>query len=119
MLRRRVVPISYGKISREGCCFFEGKSLVKIIYPAFYVNKNIRIPLSGNVKEVSGGWSAHGTAFRGLFCEATALFVMGPARGLSKVEEIPGMEAILVTASGERLFSSGLKNQLMNIPDAE
>ncbi len=45
----------------------------------------------------------------------TALFVMGPEKGLGTVEKIPGMEAIMVTKSGEILYSSGLKNALKPI----
>jgi len=45
----------------------------------------------------------------------TALFVMGPGKGLEIVEKIPGMEAIMVTRSGEIVYSSGLKNALKPI----
>ena len=46
----------------------------------------------------------------------TALFVLGPEKGLEIVEKTPGMEAIMVTTSGEKLFSSGLKNALKPLP---
>ena len=45
----------------------------------------------------------------------TALFVMGPEKGLKFVEKTPGMEAIMVTSTGETLYSSGLKNRLERI----
>lgn len=45
----------------------------------------------------------------------TALFVMGPEKGLKVIERIPGMETIMVTTSGETLYSSGLKNRLERI----
>lgn len=47
---------------------------------------------------------------------ATVLFVIGPERGLDIVEKMPGMEAIMVTTSGEILYSSGLKNALKVVP---
>lgn len=45
----------------------------------------------------------------------TALFVLGPEKGLKIVEKIPGMEAIMVTRSGERHYSSRFKNALKPI----
>ena len=42
----------------------------------------------------------------------TAIFVLGPEKGLALVEKIPGMEAMMVTASGKTRYSSGLKNAL-------
>lgn len=39
-------------------------------------------------------------------------FVLGPKKGLELLEKISGMEAIIITASGEKLFSSGLKHSL-------
>ncbi len=50
---------------------------------------------------------------------ATALFVMGPEKGLEIVEKVPGMETIMVTTSGEILYSSGLKNALKVVPKAK
>jgi len=47
---------------------------------------------------------------------ATALFVLGPKKGLEIVEKIPGMESIMVTPSGEKLYSSGLRNAIKAIP---
>jgi thiamine biosynthesis lipoprotein len=41
---------------------------------------------------------------------STALFVMGPQRGLELVESLPGVEAILVTPQLELLISSGLQD---------
>ncbi len=49
----------------------------------------------------------------------TALFVLGPEQGMWVVERIDGMEAILVTESGERLLSSGLDKMLKPIPTSE
>lgn len=46
----------------------------------------------------------------------TAAFVLGPEKGLEAVEKMPGMEVLMITTSGEKYFSSGLKNQLMQIP---
>jgi thiamine biosynthesis lipoprotein len=49
----------------------------------------------------------------------TALFVLGPEKGLELVEKIPGMETVMVTTSGEILYSSGLKNRLHHISKVE
>ncbi len=50
---------------------------------------------------------------------ATALFVMGLEKGLEIVEKIPGMETIMVNASGEILYSSRLNNSLKVMPKVE
>ena len=47
----------------------------------------------------------------------TALFVMGPEKGLEAVKKIPGLETIMITTTGEKLFSPGLKDALKNVPD--
>ncbi|HOL16842.1 MAG TPA: FAD:protein FMN transferase [Bacillota bacterium] len=41
---------------------------------------------------------------------STAVFVLGPSRGMALVEQLPGVEAILVTPEMEILVSSGLKD---------
>ncbi len=41
---------------------------------------------------------------------STAVFVLGPSRGLALVEQLPGIEAVLVTPEMEVLVSSGLKD---------
>ncbi len=43
------------------------------------------------------------------------IFVLGPERGMQLVQKIPGMEAVVVTTSGEILYSSGLKHALQTI----
>jgi thiamine biosynthesis lipoprotein len=45
----------------------------------------------------------------------TAIFVMGPEKGLNLVERIPGMEVIMVTTSAQIIYSSGLANALKAI----
>jgi len=45
----------------------------------------------------------------------TALFVLGPERGLELIEHHPGMEAVLVKASGEKVVSSGLQDTVKEI----
>ncbi len=50
---------------------------------------------------------------------ATALFVMGPEKGLQMANKIDEVEAIMVTTSGELLYSSGLENALKVIPRGE
>lgn len=42
-------------------------------------------------------------------------FVLGPEKGLKMLQGIAGMEAIVVTDSGEKLFSSGLRHALNTI----
>jgi thiamine biosynthesis lipoprotein len=42
----------------------------------------------------------------------TAIFVLGPEKGLALVERIPGMEAVMVTSSGKIIYSSGLAHAL-------
>ncbi len=39
-------------------------------------------------------------------------FIMGPKKGLEALEKIPGLEAIIVTTSGEKILSLGLKHKL-------
>ncbi|HRE25875.1 MAG TPA: FAD:protein FMN transferase [Anaerolineales bacterium] len=38
---------------------------------------------------------------------STALLVLGPTKGLALVQDLPGVEALLITKDGQRLFSSG------------
>lgn len=45
----------------------------------------------------------------------TAIFVLGPEKGLDLVEKIPGMEALMVTTSGKVVYSSGLAHALKAI----
>jgi len=45
----------------------------------------------------------------------STIFILGPERGMQLVEKIPGMEAIMVTASGEMLYSPGLKHAVQPI----
>jgi len=44
-------------------------------------------------------------------------FLLGAKKGLEMLEKIPGIEAIIVTTSGEILYSSGLKHILNVIPE--
>jgi thiamine biosynthesis lipoprotein ApbE len=37
---------------------------------------------------------------------------MGPEKGLKLVERIPGMEVLMVTTSGQIIYSSGLAHAL-------
>lgn len=46
----------------------------------------------------------------------TALFILGPEKGMRRVEEHTGMEAMMMTDSGKLLYSTGLKNAL-SIPE--
>jgi thiamine biosynthesis lipoprotein len=48
---------------------------------------------------------------------ATALFVMGPDKGLALADATPGMEAIMVTTGGEVKVSSGFSKQLKHLSD--
>ena len=47
---------------------------------------------------------------------ATTAFVLGPEKGLEAIENIAGMEAIMVTTSGQKILTKGLKNQLTQLP---
>jgi thiamine biosynthesis lipoprotein len=49
----------------------------------------------------------------------TALFVLGPEKGLEVVEKTSGMETIMVTTSGEVLYSSGFRDRLKKISKKE
>jgi thiamine biosynthesis lipoprotein len=42
----------------------------------------------------------------------TGIFVLGPQKGLALVEELPGVEAVIVDDGGKVLISSGLKNRV-------
>lgn len=42
----------------------------------------------------------------------TGIFVMGPARGMELVEQLPDVEAIIVDSEGRLLVSSGLKQRI-------
>lgn len=46
-------------------------------------------------------------------------FIMGPEEGLKRLEKIPNMEVIIITESGKKLYSSGLKHSLNFIKEAE
>ncbi|MBU1086982.1 MAG: FAD:protein FMN transferase [Candidatus Omnitrophica bacterium] len=52
-------------------------------------------------------------------CLATALFAMGPKEGIEFAQSMKGLETIMITASGEVLSSTGLKNALKVIPKDE
>lgn len=39
-------------------------------------------------------------------------FIMGPEKGLERLERIPDMDVIIITESGKTLYSSGLKHSL-------
>ena len=46
-------------------------------------------------------------------------FILGARRGMDILERIPGMEVIIITAAGERLYSSAMKHMLMRRSDKE
>ncbi|MDO9265143.1 MAG: FAD:protein FMN transferase [Desulfosalsimonadaceae bacterium] len=47
---------------------------------------------------------------------AKAPFVLGPEKGLEALQKISGMEVLMVTDSGEKIVSSGLKHHIMQMP---
>lgn len=47
---------------------------------------------------------------------ATALFVLGPEKGLAAAEGMPGLEVLMVTTGGDKILSSGLRGQLKQLP---
>lgn len=46
-------------------------------------------------------------------------FILGAKKGLEMLEKIPGMEAIIITASGEKLYSPSSKHIVKLIPEAK
>lgn len=50
---------------------------------------------------------------------ATALFVLGPERGIELVEAEPDVETIMVRADGELTVSSGFSAELKAVPDQD
>lgn len=48
---------------------------------------------------------------------STAIFILGPERGMELVERIPGVEVFLVTSEMEIIFSSGLEERLEIDPE--
>ena len=50
---------------------------------------------------------------------ATALFVLGPETGFRIAEEMPNLEAVMVTTSGEVLYTSGMGTELKAVPESE
>jgi len=47
---------------------------------------------------------------------STAVFVLGRERGLALIESLPGIEALLVTAELEVVYSSGLAGKVTVSP---
>lgn len=41
---------------------------------------------------------------------STAIFVMGPEKGLQAIEQLPGIEAIIIDSTGKTHYTSGLLN---------
>lgn len=54
-------------------------------------------------------------AERGVMADGldTGIFVLGPDRGMALVERLPGIEAVMVDATGKLLVSSGLKDRFV------
>jgi len=46
---------------------------------------------------------------------STGVFILGPADGMALVERLPGVEAVIVTATNEVIVSSGLKERLVQL----
>ena len=73
------------------------------------------------------GYPSEGTIAVNLFAAdpltadvwCTAVFVLGPEKGLEMVEKKAGMEAIVVADTGEKRLSSGLKRLLKDLPETE
>lgn len=49
---------------------------------------------------------------------ATAIFVMGPKDGMALIEQLNGIEALLVDAAGQLIFSDGLRSRLTDLEGA-
>jgi FAD:protein FMN transferase len=43
---------------------------------------------------------------------ATAVFVMGPEKGMSIIEKLEGVDAVVIDANGNRLMTSGIKGRV-------
>lgn len=52
-------------------------------------------------------------------CLATALFVMGPVKGIEFAEAMKGLEVIMVTGDQNIITSSGLKSAIKTIPKTD
>jgi len=48
---------------------------------------------------------------------STALFVLGPVKGLEIIEKTPDYEALFITDKGEKIFSSGMKERFRQTAD--
>ena len=46
---------------------------------------------------------------------STALFVLGAEKGMELVEDMPGVESIMVTKDGKVLVSQGLKGNMERV----
>lgn len=95
-----VIPLHNQSVSTSG-------DYEKFYYTSGKRRTHIIDPRTGN--PVSAMQSVTVLAPSGIASDSfsTALFVLGPADGLALVEQLPGFEALIVTASGEVLFSSG------------
>lgn len=95
-----VIPLRYESVSTSG-------DYEKFYYKAGKRRSHIIDPRTGT--PVSTIQSVTVIAPQGVASDAlsTALFVLGPADGLALVDKLSGVEALIVTASGEVLYSEG------------
>ena len=95
-----IIPLHDESVSTSG-------DYEKFYYTSGKRRSHIIDPRTGN--PVSAMQSVTVIAPNGMASDtfSTALFVLGPIDGLALVEQLPGFEALIVTASGEVLFSSG------------
>ncbi|MCP4353715.1 MAG: FAD:protein FMN transferase [Desulfobacterales bacterium] len=89
-------------------------------YERFFMNSGKRYH---HIFDSKTGYPASGVTSINLFhpdpmladAWCTAIFVSGHEKGLELVEKMPDMEAVMITVSGDRLYSSGMKDKIKQI----
>jgi FAD:protein FMN transferase len=90
-------------------------------YERFFIKDGVRYH---HIIDPSTGYPAAGVTGVTVLCPdpmmadawATALFVLGPDRGLEIVESEPDLETIMVRTNGELVVSSGFGTELLPMP---
>ena len=86
-------------------------------YESFFIKDGTRY---SHIFDPSTGYPTQGVASVTLIYDDPTLaqiwakipFVIGPKKALEMLEEIPRMEAIVITTSGDKIYSSGLKHAI-------
>jgi thiamine biosynthesis lipoprotein len=93
-------------------------------YERFFVHDGRRYH---HILDPKTGYPAKGMVAVNLFAAdpmtadvwCTAVFAMGPEKGLELVDQKEGMEAIVITEAGEKRLSSGLEHLLKDLPETQ